>query len=143
MSTDFDLGALEMGDTGELVVRDPRTQDPILGANRQPWTLLLAGPGHKNSIDAKNEQTRKALRRARMKGDQGDDPKAVEADNLAYMMKRLLGWRNPPPLGGAPFEHSPENATRLLTDPRYAWFKDLVNRGLQDDAVFMSSSATS
>lgn len=72
----------------------------------------------------------------------GDITESKEADReLADLLSKtvLLNWRNLT-LGGVPFPYTQENAYKLLFEPEYVEFRDLVVRLSQDASNFRTAS---
>lgn len=122
--------------------------------NGQPldWTWTFAGPGHEKTIAQNNRIAREQLARDRLKEQAATNgkrwkapevtPEERRADNVRYVLERLLGW-SPVTMAGADYPFSEENARKVLSDPKKAWLYQQALEFLQDDNSFTGRSATS
>ena len=115
----FDIDELAALDTAEMIVQ----------ANGRPtsWVWTFAGPGHPKAVAFSNTIARERLRRdaeqeqARVNGRkwkaEDESPEAALNRNAGYVIDRLIGW-SPVKLAGEDYPFTPENARKLLTDPK-------------------------
>lgn len=135
----FDLDTLEEIDVAEMVVQHPEKLDPIVAADDKPWTLKIAGPNHAEVIKQRNLAVGKALRQTRTRGPVGDRPEDVTDDAFKALADRILGW-NAPIMGGKPLEFAKDVALDLITTRQ--WFRNQVQKFVNDDASFLKGSAS-
>lgn len=115
----FDIDELDALDTADMVV--------LSNGRPTSWVWTFAGPGHQKAIDAANKAMRERLRveaeqeQARVNGRkwkaEEETPSAALNRNVGYVVDRLIGW-SPVKMSGEDFPFSPENARKLLTDPK-------------------------
>ncbi len=142
-NTGFDIAALAATDEGFL---------PILDGKGKPtgWIWTFAGPGHPTTVALDREsnarflQREQAKERVRVNGKKwAGDTETVEEvrdRNIAYIVGRLLRWSDIQ-MEGAPFPCTPENARRILVDPRYGLVLEQANDFLRDEKDFTKGSA--
>lgn len=135
----LDIDALFDMDVVELTILNPKTGNPILAADDKPWTILLAGPNHAETVRLRNMSIGKAMRRQRLRGDAELDPNEVTEETLDGLAARTLGW-NTPIMGGKPVEFSKDAARKLYKASQYV--RARVQEKLNDDAGFTKASAS-
>lgn len=141
MSEDFDLDSLDFADTAEM--------DVTSNGKATGWKLTFAGPGHPKTIDQNNRIAQERLRReraqeqARVNGRKwtapDDSPDALRERNIGFVVDRLIGW-SPVKFRGEPYPFSPENARKLLSDPKKGVLLAQAIEFLNDDLAFTTRS---
>jgi hypothetical protein len=123
-------------DTADLIVRDPDGEPYLIDG--QPFTIVMAGPSHAQSIEAQRwAQTRSYGRTRRGRSNVRDEATEFEADNVGVMARRTLGWRpDSLTIGGRPFPFSRENAETLYNDPRFFHIRQAVVEFINNEANF-------
>lgn len=139
----FDIAALAAADEGALSILDAN-------GNATGWIWTFAGPGHPTTVALDRESSSRFLKREQDKekvrvngkkwaGD-GDTVEDVRGRHIAYIVGRLLRWTDIQ-MEGAPFPCTPENARKILLDPRYGLVLDQANEFLRDEKDFTKGSA--
>ncbi|WP_289296245.1 hypothetical protein [uncultured Reyranella sp.] len=139
----FDIAALAAADEGDLHILD--------GAGKKTgWVWTFAGPGHTATIAIDREQSARyiareqAKERAQVNGKKwkgGDEtPEELRERTIGYIIARLLRWTDIE-LEGGPFPCTPDNARKILADPRYGLVFDQANEFLRDEKDFTKRSA--
>jgi hypothetical protein len=139
---DFDLSDLDSADTAEMEVK--------AGGKETGWKLIFAGPGHPRTIEQADRLARERLRReraqeqARVNNKKWTPPEesvdAVRERNIGFVVERIVGW-TPVKIGGEPYPFSPDNARKLLSDPKKCAVLAQAIEFLSDDAAFTTRSA--
>jgi hypothetical protein len=142
MSKEFDLSDLDYSDEATMTV--------VIKGKPSDWTWTFAGPGHEKTIEQRNRMSRERLHReheqeqARVNGKKWTAPEesvaAVRDRNIAFVVDRLLGWSEFK-FGGAVYPFSPENARKLLSDPKKGALLVQALEFLSDDQAFTTRSA--
>lgn len=94
----------------ELVVRDPRTDEPVIGSDRKPWTIMLAGPLHEHTKAFEKSRRVEAMKAAR--GGRGLKGAVDEDFQIKEFVARTIGW-SPITFKGEPLTFTPEAARDL------------------------------
>ncbi|WP_414461824.1 hypothetical protein [Hyphomicrobium sp. DY-1] len=139
----FDLSSLDTADEAEMEVR--------INGKLSGWRLRFAGPGHQKSIQQENRlarenlERRKAQERAQVNGrkwkPEDETVEEVIAKNIQLIVERLIDW-TPVTLDGEPYPFSPENARKLLSDPKKGTILTQCLDFLGDETIFTKRSAT-
>jgi hypothetical protein len=139
-----DVAQFDAADEAEMVVH----------LNGQPttWVWVFAGPGHPVSVKQSSRIARERLREERLKEQArvngrkwtppDDNFDTVQDRNIDYVVERLLRW-TPVRMGGEDLPFSPENARKLLADPRKTTLLAQALEFLTEDESFTRRSATS
>lgn len=124
----------------------------IFGGQPLDWKWTFAGPGHEKTIAQNNRIARETIARDRVKeqaqtnGKKWIPPEVTpderRADNVRYVLERLLGW-TPVTMSGEDYPFSEENARKVLADPNKAWLYQQALEFLHGDNSFIARSATS
>lgn len=142
MSKDFDVSDLDSADTAEM---------PVMSKGKPTgWKLIFAGPGHPKTIEQADSLARERLHReraqeqARVNGKKWTPPEesvdALRERNINIVADRLIDW-SPVKFGGAVYPFSPENARKLLADPKKGALLVQALEFLSDDQAFTMRSA--
>jgi len=145
MDFSFDLNDFDTEDTADMVVLHPATGEPT------GWRITFAGPGHPKAVEQSNRLQRKRLReeksreQAQMNGRkwkaEEKTPEEIRAENVAFVVERILGW-TPVRINGEDLPFTPENATRLLLDPKKGKLFTQMLEFLAAEESFTKRSAT-
>lgn len=130
---EFDLADIEDIESAEVQLK--RNGQPL------PIFVTLAGPEHairRNFALAKQRKMRKQLSRSGKV--EFADPVEDEAEETDHLAACVLGWRGVA-FGGEVLDCNKANITRLLTDPKRAWFRKSVKEAFDDGEVFIKTSA--
>lgn len=143
MSDDFDLSDLDYSDDAKMPV--------IIKGRPSDWVWTFAGPGHAKTLEQRDRLSRERLHRdreqeqARVNGRKWVAPEesttAVRDRNISFVVERMLGWTEVK-FGGEVYPFSPENARKLLSDPKKGALLIQALEFLSDDNAFTSRSAT-
>lgn len=139
----FDVSSLAATDEGDLAILDGKGKPT-------GWVWTFAGPGHPITVALDREITARLLQREQAKervrvngkkwaGD-AETVDDIRDRTVAYIAGRLLRWSEIQ-MEGAPFPCTPENARRILSDPRYGLVFDQANEFLRDEKDFTTGSA--
>ena len=141
--TGFDIAALAATDEGDLDILDGK-------GNPTGWIWTFAGPGHPTTIALDRESNARFLQREQAKERVRTNGKTWKGDsetvdevrdrNVAYIVGRLLRWSDTQ-MEGKPFPCTPENARRILSDPRFGLVFTQANEFLRDEKDFTKGSA--
>lgn len=136
----FDLDALTELDEATLTVIHPKTGDPIIAADGQPWTIRLAGNDHPVTKKLRNTSIGKAFKAMRRAGsDDAPDAEQMVKDNIEALAARTLGW-NTPILGEQEVAFSKEAAIDLYT--RLPVLRNQVDAFLRSETSFLKGAAS-
>jgi len=121
-SSPFDLASLADADTTDMVVRDPRSQEPVNDLDGKPWKIAFAGPNHPATVKLRNDEMRKTLKRLREKSAGGETEGETRVDDFETEMveayaRRTVAW-GPILYEGQPFPCTYENALALYSGAR-------------------------
>ncbi len=140
----FDLSELDSAEESEMEIL----------ANGRPtgWRWRLSGPSHPKGIAQSTRLSREALAKRRMQEQQQlngkkvkvpeQTPDEVLADNVNFVMERLLGWSDIT-MNGEPYPFNEENARKLLMDRKKGALLQQAIEFILDDNSFMQRSAKS
>ena len=139
----FDIANLAAADEGEMHIVDGHD-------NKVGWTWTFAGPGHPATVAIDREQSARfiareqAKERIRTNGKQWkgetETPEDLRQRTIDYIVARLLRWSEIE-LGGEPYPCTPDNARKILGDPRYGLVFEQANAFLRDEKDFTKGSA--
>jgi hypothetical protein len=138
----FDIDDLDALDTAEMIV--------LSNGRPTDWVWTFAGPGHEKSVAASNAVARERLRmdaaqeQARVNGKKWKAEEETPAEalnrNAGYVVDRLIGW-TPVKLGGQDYPFTPDNARKILTDPKKGALMLQALEFLAESASFTKRSA--
>ena len=138
------LDDLNSADTGEMTV--------VINGRPTDWKWTFAGPGHDKTIELNNRIARdrlhedRQIHQAQVNGRKYKAPEEsveeVRARNVDRVVDRLLGW-TPIKIGGQDLQFSPEEARKLLMDPKKINLLAQALEFLSEEASFMNSSVGS
>ncbi len=142
----IDLGELRYSDEREYDVKNPSTLKPL------GWKIVLAGPGHSQTIDAVEFEFRKKQEEDEKRQEEAiaaikagkDAPKVrqtiseMRAENAATIARRLV---HVPPVIIAGKRIDMETIADVLADPGFEWLFNQLNAELGNRASFLPSSA--
>lgn len=127
------------------------TMNLVVGGRPSGWLWQFAGPGHEKHTAQQNRLSRERLHRerlieqARVNGKKWvsieQTPEEVRADNIAYVIERLVGW-SAIRIDGEEFPFSEENAKAILSDPKRLNVLTQALEFLSADSSFTQRSAT-
>jgi len=138
----FDLSELDSAEESEMEVL----------ANGRPtgWKWRFAGPSHPRGVAQSTRLSRESLSKRRMQEQQQlngkkikvpeQTPDEVLADNVNFVMERLLGWTDIT-LSGVPYPFNEANARELLTDRKKGALLQQAIEFILDDNSFIQRSA--
>lgn len=140
-SSEFDLSDLDSMDESSMTVTS--------NGKLTDWVWKFAGPGHPQTIAQTERLSRERLHReaqqeqARVNGRKWKAPEEsideLRERNARFITDRLLGW-SAVKLQGAPYPFTPENAKKLLLDPRKSSLLIQALEFLGDDQAFTQRS---
>lgn len=139
----FDISTLEAVDTADMVVF----------SNGQPtsWVWTFAGPGHPKAVELSNRLSKERLAKeaeqeqARVNGRKWkadvETPEETAERNANYIVNRLLGWTDVK-FAGQPYPFTPDNARKLLLDPKMGMLVIQALEFLTEQKSFTKRSVT-
>lgn len=136
----FDLASIEDVISAEVQLK--RNGSPL------PIFVTIAGPEHPNRkafAFAKQRKMRQQL--AKTGKVEFTDPVEDEQEETDLLAACLLGWRDANGntallVGGNYLDCTRDNAHKLLTDPKRAWFRRAVRAAFDDNEAFIVASVT-
>lgn len=142
----MDLNALGPAESAVLELVHPVTGVVLLGADKKPITITLAGRDsevYRQFVRASEaraiEDARLAQRRkAEPSGDQVVDQ--ADAYAVSLLVACTLAWSSNLEVDGKALECNAANAAKLYTDPRTRWTREQAHRFVNDRAGFFPSS---
>lgn len=142
MSDVFSLSDLDAADTADMVVYNfgqPTT-----------WVWTFAGPGHPKTIKQADRISRQsmvdenAVRQSQINGKKWKAPEVDleqrRANNVNFIVERIVGWSPVERAPGEPFPFTEENARLVLADRRKDVFSQALDF-LNGESSFMKRSA--
>lgn len=133
-------------DTATITLRHPATDEPMVNAAGESYTVTLYGPGTKQHQAARAARERRATTAAMAAfGPKGKQPAAAAAGNttrtdvaaeLAACTKAIGGWG----YGGKADAEAIEAA---YADPKLGWVADQVAKAMNDWATFLPEQPVS
>lgn len=157
MSELFDVADIEVTDTFDVTINDPKTGEPILvGGNEivdpetgetikvggEPLTVTVYGPGSKPFKAAQAAQSNRNMKRLRARGGNAETTADEDAaDKAAFLTACTVSLNNFTYRALPPGEKSTFNA--LYSDPKRGWLTDQVNRAMGDWANFTKAAPSS
>ena len=135
-----DLGTMFDQDVAKVFIFDERS-NAIIGSDHQPWYILVAGPTHAKTIEARNISIRQTLK-DRRKAESLKNPDKISdleietvAENQSKPLElRTLGW-GPIALNGKEFSFTPENVKALYRTSQVIRLQ--VERFINGEAAFL------
>ncbi len=138
----FDLAMLDAASEAKMEV--------VVAGKGTGWFWTFAGPGHPKAvaqetrIARENLERRKAQERAQINGrkwkPEDETVDEVIAKNIDLIVERLIDW-TPVKFDGEPYPFSPENARKVLADPKKVTILTQALEFLSDETVFTKRSA--
>lgn len=136
----LDLSTFESEDTAEMVVLHPATGQPTT------WKITFAGPGHPKTMEQADRLGRRTLEEQRRRDQAMVNGRKWKAESptlddqrkesVRLVVERILGW-SPVKVSGADYPFTPENAERLLLEPKQAaLYRQCFEFLTADDAFF-------
>ena len=140
---EIDIADIDAADESDMTV--------VVNGKLTTWIWTFAGPGHPKGIAQSNRLSRQRLHEDREKEQARVNGKKWKADeetpdemrkkNANYVVERLLRW-SPIKLSGEILPFSPENAMKLLLDPRKGSLLVQAVEFLSEDKSFIKRAAT-
>jgi hypothetical protein len=141
--TTFDINDLDAIDQADMV---------ILAKGRPTnWVWTFAGPGHPKAVALSNRLSRERLRKeaeqeqARVNGKkwkaEQDSVDELARQNADIIVERLLGWSSVQ-MAGEDYPCTPENARKLLLDPKKGSLALQALEFIGDQNSFLQRSST-
>lgn len=133
MTDQFDIDNFEDVGTGTYAVKHPAT------GRATPLVLTLAGPEHPKRKKAQFQRVRKLRNQAAKTGKiDFDDPQDEDENTTMEIAGYILGWEGLV-AGGKNVEFSPEEAIKLMRDPKRRWLRDQVKAALDERELFIKT----
>lgn len=143
----FDISTIEMTDTFDLVIIDPRTEDEFLvdveengRPVRRAMSITLWSPGTKEYRAAQAEN-RKRLQKAFKNGKLQEEPEQEEARLARWFQECTVSFNNFTHNGGDPKDAETHRA--CYADPKSGWITQQVNVALDNWGKSMKTGAKS
>ena len=125
----FDIAAMEVADTFDVEILNPKTGEPLIGDDEKPCTVTVYGPGTKQFAAARSKASNKTMKRLRTKGKldtSADEDLAATASFLTEITAAFNGFTyKDGEQGEAMFR-------ACYLDARMGWLTDQVNTGAGD-----------
>lgn len=139
----FDLDSLVYADAREIAIKDPA------GAPTT-WRVSIAGPNHPAALAARDRADARAreleiARAAAARREAPPEPPGPAETRAFYagqLADRIVGW-SPVRFSGEDFPFTPDNARRLLTEPRFGFVAAQIAEAVQDLLGFMTPARPS
>lgn len=127
----YKIDSIVETDTAEYELRHPKT-GAGLGVH-----FTLAGPGHDKSVALQSSRTARAQATFKKTGSfELLSYEEQQAQRVETCVARVLGWR------GADVEFSRDAARTWFSDPKQRWVVNQISEALDENARFISDSAT-
>ncbi len=138
-------------DVADIDAADESDMTVVVNGKLTTWVWTFAGPGHAKGIAQSNRVSRQRINddkekeQARVNGKKWkaneETPDEIRKQNVNYVVERLLRW-TPVKLNGEELAFSPENAMKLLLDPRKVSLLMQALEFLNEEKSFIKRDAT-
>ena len=137
----FDISAKAVVETADIAIIDPNTGEALIGADNQPCSVTVYGPGSRPFAAAQSVASNKAVKRLQAKGKADTTPEEDEASRAAFLSAitvsfNAFGYKELP-------ADDRETFRALYLDRSLGWITDQVNRGAGDWGNFSKASSPS
>lgn len=148
----FDISTIEIADTFELALIDPRTEDQFVGEMEvddgaggtkkvpAPASITLWSPGTKQARAAQAENRKRYLKTFR-NGKSQEEPEQEEARVARFLQENTVSFNNFTYQGGDP--KSADTHRACYGDPKAGWISRAVNEALDNWGKSMKSGQPS
>lgn len=128
MST-FDISSLSAEDTITIEINDPRTGEPLIGAEGKAVSVTTHSPGSKPFAAAQSKAANRTMKRLRTKGRADTTPEEDAAAKASFLTEITVSFNHFTYKGG---EQGPEMFRACYLDGAMGWLTDQVNVGAGD-----------
>ena len=142
VAASFDVAQLlDELETASMVVVNPKTGEPVIGSDGEPWQIVFAGPSHKVTREWETKHRIALFRSSRQRGERGAEERLQHADDtdVEQLCARCLGW-SPVLANGSDFPCNEINKRRTFATQH---MRSQAFRFLGDAASFLPNSPTS
>lgn len=136
----FDISAKAVVETADIALIDPATGEALLGAEGQPCSVTVYGPGSRQFAAAQSIASNKAVKRLQAKGKTDTTPEEDDASRAAFLSAITVSFNAFDYKG---LHQERETFRALYLDRSLGWITDQVNRGAGDWANFSKGSSES
>ncbi|WP_050742963.1 MULTISPECIES: hypothetical protein [unclassified Shinella] len=140
----FSFADFEEAETGNMTV--------AVHGRPTNWVWTFAGPGHDKTIEQSNRLAKERLHQERQIEQQRVNGKKVKlpeeavddirSRNVRMVVDRIVGW-SPVKIDGEDYAFTPDNAYKLLINPKRAGLLTQAMEFLAAESSFTPRSATS
>lgn len=133
MQEKFDIDNFEDVGTGEYAVKHPST------GRETSLILTLAGPEYPKRKKAQFARIRQLRNKAAKTGKIDlDDPQDEDENTTMEIAGYILGWKGLV-VAGNDVQFTPEEAIKLMRDPKRRWLRDQVKVALDERELFIKT----
>lgn len=116
----------------------PITRLPLTTEDGKKVTVTVLGRYSDVYVKNQRRATNRRLQQAgRGRGGIKVNAEELEAEAVELLSNCITAWENVT-VDGQVLECNQNNAKKILSDPRFAWFRDQVDEAVNDDSNFMS-----
>jgi hypothetical protein len=134
----FDISAaVEVSDTFDVELIDPKTGDAILGDGGKPCTITVYGPAAREFASAKARNNLRIVEQLKRRGKQEADPDEETAATASFLAACTKSFNN---FGYQGMESGEAAFRAFYADRRMGFHTDRVNREMGDWANFTAGS---
>ena len=137
----FDINSIQVDDTSEVEILDPRTGEVLIGEGGKACTVTVYGPGSKPFAAARSSANARAVKRFRAKGRNGEMSPEEEAAAKAAMLTPITLSFNNFQYDGK--ENGADTFRACYLDPKMGWLTEQVNDAAGDWANFTKDAPAS
>lgn len=130
--------AAEAGAVIELV--DPRSGEPLVDDEGKPYWLEIIGMDSAKMRAISQSIVGKRITNSRKGKGAEYDAEAEEAEKYRLYASATKDWYVPT-LDGEVLECNEKNAKKLLSDPRFPWLSEQIDRAIADRARFFKKAS--
>jgi hypothetical protein len=133
-----------------LASADTATMNVVVGGNPSGWLWEFAGPSHPKALAQANRTSRASLHKSKLIEQaqangrkwvaEEQTPDQVRADNVTYIIERLIGWSTVR-IDGQDFPFSEDKARELLSNVKNVGLLAQALEFLAADNSFTKRSA--
>lgn len=134
----FDISTKAVSETFDVIINDPKTGEPLIGADGQPCSVTVYGPGTRQFAAAKSAANNKTMKRLRTKGKADTTPEEDEAATASFLSAITVSFNA--------FDYKGQSEGRdtfraLYSDRTLGFITDQVNAGAGDWGNFSKDSS--
>lgn len=152
----FDISAIEVADTFDVILEHPSTKEPMLVGGTEvpdedggtttvggvPMSVTVYGPGSKQFKAARSAQSNRNMKRARASGGRVETTADEEASDVAAFLSTITVSLNNFTYKGLPTD-ARDTFRALYLDRKMGWITDQVNNQAGDWGRFTKAAQSS